>query len=34
VLIVTFNPHTGYFGRASSHAISFALGKVFGIPSN
>ena len=34
VLIVTFNPRTGYFGRASSHAISFALGKVFGIPSN
>ena len=34
VLVVTFNPRTGYFGRASSHAISFALGKVFGIPSN
>ena len=34
VLIVTFNPRTGYFGRASSHAISFALGKLFGIPSN
>lgn len=33
-LIVTFNPKTGYFGRASSRAISFALGKVFGIPSN
>ena len=34
VLIVTFNPHTGYFGRASSNAISFALGKLFGVPSN
>jgi len=34
VLIVTFNPRTGYFGRASSNAISFALGKLFGIPSN
>jgi hypothetical protein len=34
VLIVTFNPRTGYFGRASSRAISFALGKLFGIPSN
>ena len=34
VLIVTFNPRTGYFGRASSKAISFALGKVFAIPSN
>lgn len=34
VLIVTFNPRTGYFGRASSRAISFALGKMFGIPSN
>lgn len=34
VLIVTFNPRTGFFGRASSRAISFALGKVFGIPSN
>ncbi len=34
VLIVTFNPHTGYFGRASSNAISFALGKLFGIPQN
>ena len=33
-LIVTFNPRTGYFGRASSKAISFALGKVFTIPSN
>lgn len=33
VLIVTFNPRTGYFGRASSNAISFALGKVFNIPS-
>jgi hypothetical protein len=34
VLIVTFNPRTGYFGRASSRAISFALGKMFGVPSN
>jgi hypothetical protein len=34
VLIVTFNPRTGYFGRASSNAISFALGKLFGVPSN
>jgi hypothetical protein len=34
VLIVTFNPRTGFFGRASSRAISFALGKVFGIPAN
>ena len=34
VLIVTFNPHTGYLGRASSRAISAALGKVFGIPAN
>lgn len=34
VLIVTFNPRTGYFGRASSNAISFALGKIFGIISN
>jgi len=34
VLIVTFNPRTGYFGRASSRAISFALGKLFGIASN
>ena len=34
VLTVTFNPHTGYFGRASSNAISFALGKMFGVPSN
>jgi hypothetical protein len=33
VLIVTFNPRTGYFGRASSNAISFALGKLFNIPS-
>lgn len=33
-LIVTFNPHTGFFGRASSKAISFALGKVFHLPSN
>lgn len=34
VLIVTFNPRTGFFGRASSRAISTALGKMFGIPSN
>ncbi len=34
VLIVTFNPRTGFFGRASSRAIAFALGKLFGIPSN
>jgi hypothetical protein len=34
VLVVTFNPRTGYFGRASSRAISFALGKMFAIPSN
>jgi hypothetical protein len=34
VLIVTFNPRTGYFGRASSNAISTALGKLFGVPSN
>jgi hypothetical protein len=34
ILIVSFNPRTGYFGRASSKAISSALGKVFGIPSN
>jgi len=34
VLIVTFNPRTGFFGRASSKAISTALGKLFGIPSN
>jgi hypothetical protein len=33
VLIVTFNPRTGYFGRASSNAISFALGKMFGVSS-
>jgi Domain of unknown function (DUF4908) len=31
-LIVSFNPHTGYFGRASSRAIAFALGKLFHIP--
>jgi hypothetical protein len=31
-LIVTFNPQTGYFGRASSRAIAFALGKMFNIP--
>ncbi|MDR3528509.1 MAG: DUF4908 domain-containing protein [Rhizomicrobium sp.] len=34
ILVVTFNPRTGYFGRASSKAISFALGKMFAIPSN
>jgi len=34
VLIVSFNPRTGYFGRASSNAISSALGKVFGVASN
>jgi len=33
-LIVTFNPRTGYFGRASSRAISAALGRVFGVPAN
>lgn len=32
VLIVTFNPRDGYFGRASSRAIAFALGKLFGAP--
>jgi hypothetical protein len=32
VLIVTFNPRRSYFGRASSRAISFALGKMFAIP--
>jgi hypothetical protein len=31
-LIVTFNPQTGYLGRASSRAIAFALGKMFGMP--
>jgi len=31
-LIVTFNPRDGYQGRASSRAISFALGKLFSIP--
>lgn len=34
VLIVTFNPRTGFFGRASSRAISTALGKVFGASPN
>lgn len=33
VLIVTFNPRTGFFGRASSNAIAVALGKMFGIAS-
>jgi len=31
-LIVTFNPRQGYLGRASSRAIAFALGKLFGVP--
>ncbi|MDE1937547.1 MAG: DUF4908 domain-containing protein [Alphaproteobacteria bacterium] len=31
-LIVTFNPSQGYMGRASSRAIAFALGKLFGVP--
>ncbi|HEY0282963.1 MAG TPA: DUF4908 domain-containing protein [Rhizomicrobium sp.] len=31
-LIVTFNPRQGYKGRASSRAIAFALGKLFGVP--
>jgi len=31
-LIVTFNPRQGYQGRASSRAISFALGKLFSVP--
>jgi hypothetical protein len=31
VLIVTFNPRDAFFGRASSRAIAFALGKVFGV---
>jgi hypothetical protein len=31
-LIVTFNPHQSYMGRASSRAIAFALGKLFGVP--
>jgi hypothetical protein len=30
-LIVTFNPRQGYTGRASSRAIAFALGKLFGV---
>lgn len=30
-LTVTFNPHQGYQGRASSRAIAFALGKLFGV---
>lgn len=29
-LVVTYNPIQGYMGRASSRAISFALGKMFG----
>jgi hypothetical protein len=32
VLTVTFNPQRGYQGRASSRAIAFALGKLFGVP--
>ena len=32
-LIVTFNPHRGYEGRASSRAISYALGKLFAVPT-
>jgi hypothetical protein len=31
-LIVTFNPRQGYMGRASSRALAFALGKLFGVP--
>ena len=31
-LIVTYNPHQGYVGRASSRAISYAMGKMFGVP--
>jgi hypothetical protein len=32
-LVVTFNPHQGYIGRASSRAIAFALGKWFSVPT-
>jgi len=32
-LIVTFNPRSGYEGRASSRAISTALGKLFSVPT-
>jgi hypothetical protein len=32
-LIVTYNPNLGYKGRASSRAIAFALGKLFGVPT-
>ncbi|MGC9952910.1 MAG: DUF4908 domain-containing protein [Rhizomicrobium sp.] len=32
-LIVTLNPRQGYMGRASSRAIAFALGKLFGVPT-
>ena len=31
-LIVTFTPNRGYFGRASSRAIAYALGKLMGVP--
>jgi len=31
-LIVTYNPHQSYAGRASSRAISYAMGKMFGVP--
>ena len=31
-LIVTYNPHQNYAGRASSRAISYAMGKMFAVP--
>ena len=31
-LIVTFTPGQGYAGRASSRAIAYALGRLFGVP--
>ena len=31
-LIVPYNPHQSYAGRASSRAISYAMGKMFGVP--
>jgi hypothetical protein len=31
-LIVTYNASQGFMGRASSRAIAFALGKLFGLP--
>lgn len=31
-LIVTYNPRQNYAGRASSRAISYAMGKMFGVP--